>query len=86
MTIKEYREQNPNCSYCRHRINGLDTCAATEQKMSKRTAKKCPCYEPDKWYLDAKDDIINELTKCGVPYEFAVTVKKYIENNTKKVN
>jgi hypothetical protein len=24
--------------------------------MSKRTAKKCPCYIPEKWYLDKEVD------------------------------
>lgn len=62
MTVKEYREKYPNCRYCRHRLNGLDTCSATDQKMSKRTAKKCPCYEPDKWYLDDKTINTNPIT------------------------
>lgn len=52
MTVTEYREKYPNCYYCKHQIGGLSKCVATEKKISKRTAKKCPCYEPEKWKLD----------------------------------
>ena len=61
MTVKEYREKNPNCCYCNHRSMSMDYCSATQKKMSKRTAKKCPCYTPKKWYLDKEVD--NEVDK-----------------------
>lgn len=50
MTVKEYREKHPRCEYCLHNYarfpSTLFRCPATEQRMSKRTAKKCPCYIP----------------------------------------
>jgi hypothetical protein len=56
MTVKEYREKHPNCQYCNHRTWGMDRCSATDKRMSKRTAKKCPCYIPEKWYLDTNEN------------------------------
>ena len=56
MTVKEYREKNPNCRYCLHGTRGSDYCSATEKRKSKRTAKRCPCYIPEKWYLDKEVD------------------------------
>jgi hypothetical protein len=36
-------------------------CDATQKKMSKRTAKKCPCYVPEKWkYDDFVEETENE--------------------------
>ena len=52
MTVTEYREKNPDCKYCKHRIPPFSICQATNKKMSKRQAKKCPCYEAEKWNFD----------------------------------
>lgn len=50
MTVKEYREKHPNCGYCVHKTYGSYlTCDATLKRMSKGTAKKCPCYVPAEW-------------------------------------
>ena len=53
MTVKEYREKSPNCKYCHHCAYRagvpLERCDATNKVMSKRTAKKCPCYVPKSW-------------------------------------
>ena len=55
MTVKEYREKYPNCKYCNHRMLGFDNCQATGKRMSKRTAKKCPCYIPETWRFDKEE-------------------------------
>lgn len=53
MTIKEYREKHPNCKYCLNRADApFKRCNATNKVMSKRTAKKCPCYRPQVWIFD----------------------------------
>lgn len=52
LTVTLYREKNPNCEYCEHKGYALKYCPATKKKMSKRTAKKCPCYTPEKWYKE----------------------------------
>jgi hypothetical protein len=40
MTVKEYREEHPNCEYCNHNIPpSFSRCPATRKHMSKRTAK-----------------------------------------------
>lgn len=50
MTVKEYREKHPNCKYCKNRMSGEDyECSATGKRITKRTAKKCPCYIPIIW-------------------------------------
>lgn len=54
MTVTEYRKKNPDCEYCKHRIPPFSTCKATNKRMSKRQAKKCPCYEAEEWNLDKK--------------------------------
>lgn len=56
MTVIEYRKNNPDCQYCRHRIFPYDTCLATNKKISKRRAKKCPCYIPAEWNFDTEQD------------------------------
>ena len=59
MTVKEYREKYPNCKYCKNWMcmDGYgDECSATRKRMTKRTAKKCPCYVPEKWLLDEKEE------------------------------
>ncbi len=56
MTVKEYREKHPNCSYCNHQAHSSDfRCPATKLIMSKRTAKKCPCYLPAPCLTDVGD-------------------------------
>lgn len=61
MTVTEYRKKYPNCEYCKHKLSGfIYTCSATGQKLSKRTAKKCPCYEAETWRYDKKEKS-NEL-------------------------
>ena len=59
MTVKEYREKHPNCKYCKNWMC-MDSygyeCSATRKRMTKRTAKKCPCYVPEKWLLDEKEE------------------------------
>ena len=55
MTVKEYREKYPNCKYCNHWMLGDEygyACSATMKRMTKGTAKKCPCYVPAKWRFD----------------------------------
>ena len=49
MTIDEYREKHPDCEYCSHRLWGALTCPAINKTMSKRRARRCPCYIPKKW-------------------------------------
>ena len=57
MTVKEYRELHPNCEYCNHNIPpSYSRCPATGKHMSKRTAKKCPCYIPSKYITDVRSD------------------------------
>ena len=56
MTVTEYREKHPDCQYCKHRIPPFDTCSAINKRMSKRQAKKCPGYVPEKWYLDKAEN------------------------------
>lgn len=50
MTVTEYRKKYPNCDYCKYHFPAFDFCSATRKRMSKRTAKKCPCYVPSVWY------------------------------------
>lgn len=49
MTVYEYRKKHPDCGYCHHRNPPFDYCSATNKRTSKKTAKKCPCYVPEKW-------------------------------------
>lgn len=56
MTVTEYRETHPNCEYCKHRGFSDFICYATQKKLSKRTAKKCPCYTPVKWHGDKETE------------------------------
>jgi hypothetical protein len=49
MKVHEYRKLHPDCAYCKHRIPPFEKCSATNKRMSKRTAKKCPCYCPEEW-------------------------------------
>lgn len=49
MTVFEYRQKNPDCEYCVHQQRPFDTCLATNKRMGKTTAKKCPCYIPETW-------------------------------------
>lgn len=49
MTVDEYRKKHPNCEYCDNKISPFERCIATDKRMSKRTAKKCPCFVPKKW-------------------------------------
>ena len=61
MKVTEYRRKHPNCGYCYHMIGRPgNTCWATGKTMSKRTAKKCPCYVPEKWKYD---DFVKEMEK-----------------------
>lgn len=52
MKVIEYRMMHPNCKYCKNRMWPFERCAATNQKMSKRVAKRCPCYVPEKWLYE----------------------------------
>ena len=56
MTVKEYRIEHPNCKYCHHNTIQagvpFEKCDATHKVMSKRTAKKCPCYIPKVWVYE----------------------------------
>jgi hypothetical protein len=53
MTVKEYREKHPSCFYCHHRLCGnFNICDATRKRVSTKTAKKCPCYVPEKWHYE----------------------------------
>ena len=52
MTVTEYREKHPHCEYCDNRIPPFDICLATNKKISKRQAKKCPCYKAQPWKYD----------------------------------
>lgn len=64
MTVKEYREKHPDCEYCHHRVQPFFNCIALNKRMSKRTAKKCPCYVPTKWkYEDITDNRKNITDK-----------------------
>lgn len=54
MTVHEYRKNYPDCEYCKHRIPPFDVCQATNKRMRKRTAKKCPCYAPEEWAFEKK--------------------------------
>lgn len=49
MTVTEYRKQNPNCDYCKNRVPPFEICIATAKRMSKRRAKRCPCYVAEEW-------------------------------------
>ena len=49
MKVIEYRTMHPNCNYCKNRILPFERCVATDQMMSKRAAKRCPCYVPEEW-------------------------------------
>ena len=52
MTVTEYRKKHPNCRYCEHESHWFGRCRATLKRMTKRTAKKCPCYKAKQWFLD----------------------------------
>ena len=53
MTVAEYRTKHPNCEYCKNRMSGESyKCSATDKRISKRTAKKCPCYIPRIWQYE----------------------------------
>lgn len=54
MTVFEYRKEHPDCEYCKNRIPPFDVCVATNKKMNKITAKKCPCFVPEEWRLEKK--------------------------------
>lgn len=54
MTVTEYRTKYPSCEYCRNRMRPFDRCIATNKRISKRTAKKCPCYVPEEWKYEKK--------------------------------
>lgn len=54
MTVYEYRKKHPDCRYCKHRMPTFDDCYALNKRMSKRTAKKCPCYVPEEWLWEKK--------------------------------
>lgn len=59
MTVKEYREKHPNCRYCKNWMYGDSygyECSATRKRMTRRTAKKCPCYVPEKWRFDEEEN------------------------------
>ena len=53
MTVKEYREKNPHCKYCRYVGRGCSSlyCTAIKKKIVFNKAKKRPIYEA-KWYLN----------------------------------
>lgn len=48
MTVKEYREKNPDCKYCEYGLNceNCAYCYAKEKTIlfCKSTAKKCKVY------------------------------------------
>lgn len=54
MTVTEYRVKYPDCRYCKHRT-GDYMCKATEKRMSKRTAQKCPCYVASEWGFEKRE-------------------------------
>ena len=62
MTVTEYRRKYPDCEYCRHRTPPFNTCLAINKRISKRQAKKCPCYEPEKWQFD-KEEMNEKMNK-----------------------
>ena len=48
MTVKEYREQKPNCRYCGYSIDialGVYYCRAKERYIACNKAKKCKVYK-----------------------------------------
>lgn len=52
MTVFEYRQKLPKCIYCYHQIPPFElfeTCKATGKTVFPWTAKKCPCFRPNKW-------------------------------------
>ena len=55
MTVKQYREQHPNCKYCNHVMLSRLICPATRKIKSKKTAKNCPCYLPVGCITDVED-------------------------------
>lgn len=57
MTVLEYRQKHPDCGYCHHKVPGFDICLATNERMSRKRAKKCPCYVPEKWSYEKEKDI-----------------------------
>lgn len=53
MTVKEYREKNPNCKYCRHGLDYDYVCEATGKFcgfFQRIVASTCPLYEPKPYY------------------------------------
>lgn len=52
MTVTEYRTHHPDCAYCKNKSFGSEFCSAINKKMSKRQAKRCPCYTPMGWMFD----------------------------------
>ena len=58
MTVTEYRRKYPDCKYCQNRLPGFEICNATNKSIifNKRTAKKCPCYVPEKWKYENVDE------------------------------
>lgn len=71
MTVYEYRTKNPNCIYCRHSNDYSYLCKATGKKISKRTARKCPCYEPMEWLRDKEEG--------AVQWQSILTEKKHLK-------
>ena len=65
MTVYEYRKKHPDCGYCHHRIPPFDNCCATNKRMSKKTAKKCPCYVPKKWDYEVEGRMMNASVSKG---------------------
>ena len=66
MTVNEYRKKHPDCQYCDQRIPPFSDCicVATNKRMSKRRAKKCPCYVPQEWRYEKKggaEDVRKEV-------------------------
>ena len=57
MTVTEYRKSHPDCAYCYNRIRPFERCLATNKIMSTQTAKKCPCYVPEKWKYNEGSEV-----------------------------
>lgn len=58
MDVSIYRQQNPDCSYCKYNkmyniIGRVPECSARQMCCwnYKKIAKKCPLYEPMKWEI-----------------------------------
>ena len=56
MTVLEYRQKHPDCEYCHHNVPPFDVCLATNKRKSKRRAKKCSLYIPEKWPYEKEKD------------------------------